>query len=241
MNRAKFARRIADLPLTHVERAIAFLWYYTYSQEFDERTPSELASDLHEEGFPRPNVTRLRDELRRSRLVIRGFRSGAFQLDIRRKATLDEKYGALVNLKTTEVSGDLIDPGVVAGKRIYLERLVFQINGSYEYGFYDSAAVLLRRLMESLLVEIYIHQKRAGEIRKDGAFLQLERLIGYVRNDQAITFSRNAPKTMIEVKQLGDTAAHDRVYITQKSDIDDLKARYRRLLQELLSLSGVQR
>ncbi len=240
MNRAAFARRIADLPLTHADRAIAFLWYYTYSQEFDERTPSELASDLHEEGFPRPNVTRLRDDLRRSRLAIRGSRKGAFQLDVRRKAALDEKYGEIANLKTVEVSGELIDPDTVAGKRTYLERLVFQINGSDEYGFYDSTAVLLRRLIESLLVEIYIHEKRAGEIRKDGAFLQLERLIAYVRSDQAITLSRNTPKTMTEVKQLGDTAAHDRVYITQKSDIDDLKPRYRRLLQELLSLSGIE-
>lgn len=239
MDRAQFARRIADLPLTHADRAIAFLWYYAYSQEFDERTPSELASDLHEEGFPRPNVTRLRDDLRRNRFVVRGSRTGTFQLDLRRKATLDEKYAEIVNLKAVVVSGDLVDPNAVAGTRTYLERLVFQINGSYEYGFYDSAAVLMRRLVESLLVEIYIHEKRAAEIRNAGSFLQLERLIAYVRNDQAVTLSRNAPGTMTEIKQLGDTAAHDRVYITQQSDIDHLRPRYRRLLQELLSLSGI--
>lgn len=239
MNRAEFARHIADLSLTHTARAVAFLWYYAYSQEFDERTPSELASDLHEEGFPRPNVTRLRDDLKRSRFVIRGSRRGAFQLDVRRRTTLDEQFGEIVNLKKVEVSGDIIDPSIVAGKRTYLERLVYQINGSYEYGFYDSTAVLMRRLMESLLIEIYIHDKRTAEIRKDGAFLQLERLVAHVRSDQAVALSRNTPKTMIEIKQLGDTAAHDRVYITQQGDIDDIKQRFRRLLQELLSLSGI--
>lgn len=239
MNRADFARQIADLSLTHTERAVAFLWYYAYSQEFDERTPGELASDLHEEGFPRPNVTRLRDDLKRSRFVVRGSRKGAFQLDVRRRKTLDEQYGEIANLKKVEVSGDIIDSTIVSGKRTYLERLVYQINGTYEYGFYDSTAVLMRRLMESLLIEIYIHEKRTEEIRKDGAFLQLERLIAHVRSDQALTLGRNAPKTMTEIKQLGDTAAHDRVYITQQGDIDDAKQKYRRLLQELLSLSGI--
>ena len=46
---------------------------------------------------------------------------------------------------------------------------------------------------------------------------------------------------MTEIKQLGDTAAHDRVYITRQGDIDDIKQKYRRLLQELLSLSGINR
>lgn len=239
MNRADFARQIADLSLTHTERAVAFLWYYAVSQEFDERTPGELAGDLHEEGFPRPNVTRLQDDLRRSRFTVRGSRKGAFQLDARRRTALDEKYGEIVKLKKVEVSGDIIDPRIVSGKRAYLERLVYQINGTYEYGFYDSTAVIMRRLMESLLVVIYIHEKRTAEIRKDGSFLQLERLIAHVQSDQALTLSRNIPKTMTEIKQLGDTAAHDRVYITQQGDVDDVKLKYRRLLQELLTLSGI--
>jgi len=39
--------------------------------------------------------------------------------------------------------------------------------------------------------------------------------------------------------KLGDTAAHDRKYITPQVDIDDLKARYRRLIQERLSKAGI--
>ncbi len=239
-SRSDFARRIADLPLTHAERAIAFLWYYDYMQEYEERTPGELAGDLHDEGFPRPNVTRLQEALKRSRVVVRGSRKGAFQLDIRQKSSLDERYGPVLSIRIVEVSGDLLDPALVSGTRGYLERIVHQINGSYESGFHDAAAVLCRRLMESLLIEIYIHQKRTSEIRTAGAFLQLERLIAFIRNDRSVTLSRNAPKTMTDVKQLGDAAAHDRVYITRQGDIDDIKPRYRRLLQELLALSGIR-
>jgi hypothetical protein len=67
----------------------------------------------------------------------------------------------------------------------------------------------------------------------------LDRLISHVVSDAQVSLSRNAPKTMREVKQLGDTAAHDRTYITPQIDIDDLKARYRRLIQELLGKAGI--
>ena len=32
------------------------------------------------------------------------------------------------------------------------------------------------------------------------------------------------PKTMKEIKQIGDTASHDRTYITEQTDIDDIKS-----------------
>ena len=38
----------------------------------------------------------------------------------------------------------------------------------------------------------------------------------------------------------GVTAAHDRTYITQQIDIDDIKARYRKLISELLVASGLK-
>ena len=44
---------------------------------------------------------------------------------------------------------------------------------------------------------------------------------------------------MIATKELGDTAAHDRVYITGKQDIDDMKARYRRMIRDLLAAADV--
>ena len=70
--RSEFCRKLADLSLSHIDRAIALLWYYRQSQEFDERTASDLASDLLEEGFPKPNVSRLKDDLRKSKCTIKG-------------------------------------------------------------------------------------------------------------------------------------------------------------------------
>lgn len=238
-SRSGFARALGDLSLSHAERAIAFLWYYRQTQEFEERAASELANDLHDEGFPKPNVTRLRGELTKNKFTVRGHRAGSFQLDVRRLSELDEKYSPLLRVKIVNVSNQILPNEWVKGTRVYLEKLAHQINGSYEYGFYDACATLCRRLVESLIIEIYISSSRVHEIQDNGAFFGLEKLIATVRTDKKVTLSRNSPKAMTEIKQLGDVAAHDRVYITQQQDIDDIKAKYRRLVRELLVASGI--
>ena len=119
-------------------------------------------------------------------------------------------------------------------------RQVHQINGAYEYGFFDASAVLCRRLMESLIVEIYISQKRQDQVSRDRIFFGLDGLIATITADAAIPLGRGSPKTMNEVKVLGDTAAHDRTYITAQIDIDDVKARYRKLVSELMTLAGIE-
>lgn len=240
-DRARFARAIASLKLSPSERAVAFLWYYRQTQEFEERTASELANDLRDEGFPKPNVTRLNHDLARSRFTIKGRRPRSFQIDVRRLSDLEQKYGSFLQTKRIEVKGSVIPPNWVAGTRVYLEQLVHQINGSYEFGFYDACAAMSRRLMESLIIEVYIHHGRQHEIQHNGVFFRLEKLIAHVRSDKTLTLGRNTPKTMTEVKELGDTAAHDRVYITSKQDIDDIRARYRRMLQDLLSACGIRK
>lgn len=238
--RSEFAKELGKLDLTSADRGVALLWYYRQTQEYEERSASDLASDLRDEGFPKPNVTRLALDLRRSKKAVRGKREGTFQLDVRALPELDHRYVPLLDVKVVKVTGAILPPGLVAGTRSYLERISHQINAGYELGLYDAAAVLCRRLMESLIVEVYISKGRQNEIQQNGVFVMLERLIAHIRNDQTITLTRGTAKTMDDVKQLGDTAAHDRTYVTQQIDLDDVKGRYRKLIAELLTLSGIR-
>lgn len=200
-----------------------------------------MANDLHDEGFPKPNVTRLHSDLSRSKYTVRGKRDGSYQIDVRRLSDLDTTYAGLLKIRTVQVSESIVPAEWVLGTRRYLERFVHQINGAYDYGFYDGCAALSRRLMESLIIEIYIASGRAHEIQDNGVFFRLERLIAAIKNDKKVTLGRNVPKTMDDTKQLGDTAAHDRVYITPQQDIDDLKSRYRRMIRELLDLANIKK
>jgi hypothetical protein len=241
INRSGFAQKIAGLELDHTEKAIAFLWYYRQTQEYEERSACELAKDLHEEGFSKPNITYLNRSLRKSKYTTRGKQKNTFQLDLQNLSELDQVYNKLLKIKTYEPKDNIIPFDWVKGTRSYLEKLVNQINVAYELGLYDCCAVICRRLMESLIIEIYISSDRQYEIQDNKIFFMLEKLISYVCSDKNIILSRNAPKSMRIIKDIGDIAAHDRVYIAQQVDIDDIKSKYRHLIQELLVLSKIKK
>ncbi len=223
-----------------MDRAVALLWYYRHTQEYEERSASALATDLRDEGFPKPNVTRLARDLKRSRHTARGKRPGTFQIDVRRVSALDEEYLPLLGIDRVKVSGAVLAGDALTGTRGYLEELAHQINGTYDAGFFDACAVLCRRLMETLLIEVYVHRQRHHEVQQNGVFVSLDRLLAHIKGDTTLALGRATPKAMDEVKQLGDTAAHDRTYITTRVDLDDIKARYRRLVGELLGLAGIK-
>lgn len=92
--RSEFATKLAELELSHADRAVAFLFFYRETQQFEERTASELATDLAEEGFPKPNVTVLKKALAKSDFTRRGKQKGSFSLDLRKVTDLASNYGA---------------------------------------------------------------------------------------------------------------------------------------------------
>lgn len=159
---------------------------------------------------------------------------------MRRAAAFDETYLPLLGTRQVKVSGAVLPGDAVAGTRGYLEQLAHEINGTYDSGLFDACAVLCRRLMESLIIEVYVHLGRHHEIQQNGVFVSLDRLISHVKGDRSAPLGRTTPKTMDDVKQLGDTAAHDRTYITPQVDIDDVKTRYRKMIAELLRLAGIR-
>jgi len=236
-----FWLRLADVDMAHIDRAIAALWYFRHTQQYDERSSSELANDLFDHSFPKPNVTRLESELKASKYTVRGRRNGTFQIDIRRLTELNNRLLPFAGPQPPKVDDTVLPSDWFVGTRRYLEQMAFQINASYQFGLYDCTSVLCRRLMESLIIDVYIHIKRPQDIQSSGVFVGLEKLIATICADKGINMSRNTPKTMGAIKEIGDTAAHDRTYITQKGDIDDVKIEYRRMISELLSISGIKK
>jgi len=236
--RHDYSQRLIDLHLHHVDRAIAFLWFYRHTQEFEDRLASELSDDMSEDGFPKAHVTRLNGDLLRSRYVVRGVRPNSFRINIRYLDELNQRYLPFVEAQLPPIQDNFLPSAFVSGTGAYLEQIVREINGCYQFGFYDGCAVLLRRLIESLIIEVYVHNRRANEIRDQNSFFMLDRLINFIVADRTIVLARNTPAAMQEIKQLGDTAAHDRNYITPQIDINDIRYSYRRIIQELLVLSG---
>lgn len=70
----------------------------------------------------------------------------------------------------TKPTNEFILPhGIVRGTRGYVERVVFQINGCYEKGWFDGCAVMMRRLIETLIIECFEKYGIASKIKNPGS------------------------------------------------------------------------
>lgn len=131
---------------------------------------------------------------------------------------------------------------LVRGTRGYIEKVSNQINGAYENGWYDACAVMLRRLIETLIIETFEHHKIAHKIQNQaGDFLYLRDLIDKMLVEQSWNLSRNSKHALPKLKDVGDKSAHSRRYLAQRGDIQPLLAYIRTVVQELIYLAGLKK
>jgi len=131
---------------------------------------------------------------------------------------------------------------LVRGTRGYIEKVSNQINGAYENGWYDACAVMLRRLIETLIIETFEHHKIASRIQNHaGDFVYLRDLIDKALAETAWNLSRNTKQALPKLKDVGDKSAHSRRYVAQRGDIQPLIADIRTVVQELTYLSGLKK
>jgi len=142
---------------------------------------------------------------------------------------------------TTAKTQHILSNSFVNGTRGYIEKVVNQINGCYEEGWYDGCAVMMRRLLETLIIEVYEHYKIENKIKKtDGDFYYLSDLIHALISEATWSLGRNTKKSLIVIKSIGDYSAHSRRYNAHRQDIDEIKTDFRIVVQELLYLSGLK-
>jgi hypothetical protein len=143
---------------------------------------------------------------------------------------------------TRPINEFILPFSMVRGTRGYIEKVVNQINGCYEKAWFDGCAVMMRRLIETLIIECFEKHKIADKIKdpKTGDFLYLADLIDKVIQEPAWNLGRNAKKALPKLKSIGDQSAHNRRYNAHREDIDKLSTDFRNVCQELLYLAGLK-
>lgn len=131
---------------------------------------------------------------------------------------------------------------LVRGTRQYIENIANQANGAYENGWYDASAVMLRRLVETLIIEAFEHYQIDSKIKNsEGDFFFLRDLVTKTLAETKWNLTRNAKQALPKLKDLGDKSAHSRRYIAQRRDIEPLLPEIRTVVQELVFLSGLKK
>lgn len=236
-----FARGLAAMDLIETDLAIALIWYADHFGIAGEMTVTNLAKLIHDLSLRgQVNNTRLIARLASHPDVVRGKSRNSFKLKLSSKDRLSSKYEPLLKSPAPKVESHVLSSDDFLATRPYLEQLVFQINGTYQFGFFDGCIVLCRRLIEMLLIESFERAGKAEAIKRSGNYVALSEVISTSRGGKFIKLARGTGDVLDEIKQAGDAGAHHRTYITKREDIDELKLKYRRVISELMSLAKIE-
>ena len=222
---------------TEIER-VELIAYYNYIQGKKTFKLNDVLSTLYDSGHPISNVSRLKNNLSKSR-SFRKISEGEYLLLPKAR----EKWeGSITGLEydenQIEYENELLDEKLFCGKRGFLDKLIQQINHCYEAHCYDACAVCMRRVFEITLILAYEKLGIQDEIKKDGEYMMLERIVANAINNKTLGLSR-LKKEYDLIREIGNYAAHRILYNTRKKDIDDIKQIFRVCLEELYYKAGL--
>lgn len=136
---------------------------------------------------------------------------------------------------------DVIYMSLVQNTRGYIVKIAHQVNGCYASGWYDACAVMIRRLVETLIIEVYEHHKIEANIKDpQGNYFFLRDLVDALLAETSWTLGRNVRSVLPKLKEIGDKAAHNRRWNAHRQDLDKVIPYLRDTTQELIALAKLK-
>lgn len=133
------------------------------------------------------------------------------------------------------LSNALIDINIFDGTPYYIISIAKEMIQSYDCGHYNATLVLMRKLIETLIIECFERYGIDDQIKDaNGVFYYLSDLIPKFISSQKWNSSRNIDESIKKVKKYGDLSAHNRRFLAKKSDIDSFKFELRQSIQEII-------
>lgn len=236
-----FCISLSKLSLTSIDQALAILLFLDRGKIGVVISSGELAKTIYKSGLGNPHSTRLAASLKQSGKVLCSTQGFALK-DIAR-SNLTTLYSSILapDLPSVDQDNGYLPKAVWHPTRGFIHKVCEQLNGCYHFGYYDGTNVLIRRLIETLIIECYTALKRETEIRgTDGNTLMLRDLVNVVLNKSPLNLGRDAKKALPEIKELGDRSAHAPRFNAVKADLDKIQSGLRLLVDELIHIWGVR-
>jgi hypothetical protein len=124
---------------------------------------------------------------------------------------------------------DIVRPGVY-------QKILDEANASFANGCFNACSAMLRRLIESLIIEAFeAHSIEARIKGHDGEYQELKALIGKACGEPTIRLSRNSRSALPNLKMLGDLSLHSRGHLVRAGDLERIRNDTRVAVEELAS------
>jgi len=127
------------------------------------------------------------------------------------------------------ITPEILQPGVY-------RKVLDEANRCFVQGCPNTCAAMLRRLVESLIIEAFEANGIEAKIR-DGAgeYVELKALIGKAIAEQALRLTRNTRNALPNLKFLGDLSVHARRNLVRNDDLKGVRNDARSAIEELAS------
>ena len=157
-----------------------------------------------------------------------------FGIDVTDKFNVPEPFS---KTETPKASDNLFPLDILQSTRGYVLKIGEQACVCYDIGLFDASLVMVRKLIETLIIECYERHGIASKIKdKDDMFFALGDLIGHFLKETEWTLSRNTINSLPRIKKYGDLSAHNRRYSAKKSDLDKINDDLRIVLEDLVHI-----
>lgn len=142
----------------------------------------------------------------------------------------------------TRPANEYIIPfALVKGTRGYIVKVANQVNGCYEKGWFDGCAVMMRRMVETLIIECFEEHKIAHKIQNaSGDYFYLGELVDAALRETSWHLGRNTRQGLPRLKSIGDQSAHSRRFNALREDIDKRSDDFRTVCEELLYVAKLK-
>jgi hypothetical protein len=153
----------------------------------------------------------------------------SFKVDSDLAAELDApQANPLLSTAVPFLPNDLIDE-----RHRVLQKILWEVNRCYDAACYNSCAAMIRRLVESLVIDSFERHGLADKIKRNGEYMEFGALIGQAMAEPMLKLTRNTKRILPDLKFFGDLGAHNRMALVRKDDLDRLHNQIRAGVEEL--------
>lgn len=222
------------------EQILYFGYYLVTYKGYSSFTGKDISLCFEELRLPPySNVSSFLSRAKTKKLVVKHKKCG-YMLSRRES----EKIALSIHDVVMKTPSDSLFPlELFHNTRLYLERTAKEAAQCYDMQLFNACLVMVRRLLESLIIEIFELKNVQGRIKdKRGNYKYCGDLIDELLAEKDLwTIGRNAAKALPAIKSLGDMCAHNRRFNACKSDVDKNKDGLRVVLEELVHLGQYER
>ena len=229
----EFIKYIPDFNNLSSGEKIPFFLYFCNQQSGKEVTSKEI-KECYDTLLlpPYSNIPAYLSKKASGRNALYLKKKNGYLLTRTYKDSIENMLLVEIDLKLTD---NLIDLSLLDGTPYYIKKISAQMSCCYDNGLYDACLVMMRKLLETLIIECYERYSSVSEITDaNGNFYYLSDLIPRYLESTHWTVSRNFEKYIKNIKKYGDLSAHNRRFFAKKTEIDSFKFDLRQCLQEII-------